>query len=290
METLLGHETFEACIRMFVGAPQPLWAYGKHHSGKKLWTPIIRAIAADPGHRLFAATFDDTLSFADEATIEAIVGRMPADELPKAFAAMLAAKVRTVGDWHCEARVSLLERGELAGLLDDWLCRIDQKLHGILEDVRDSKQWLASSRFAKQVHEMLRADLTALTELHRMLDVVEMIEAASQAEERTEANVTLALSMLFDEQIKRIDANPPRLHGTWSRIVGLAKEFNASGETKDRIEVQRLAAIERHREFRGAEKDDDADVMLEGWVNLAQDAPCRATSGMHRIQRSCNEE
>lgn len=275
LETLLGHERFEACIRMFVGAPQPLWAYGKHHSGKKLWTPIIRAIAADPGHRLFAASFNETLSFADEATIEAIVGRMRADGLPRAFAAMLAAKVRTVGDWHCAAWVSLLERGELAGLLDDWLGRIDQKLDGILEEVRDSRQWLASSRFAKQVHKMLRADLIALTELHRMSDVAEMIDAASQAKGTTEENVTLALSMLFDEEMKRIDANPPRLHGTWSRIGGFAKEFYASADMKDRIEVRRLAAIERHHELRRTEKEYGAGVTLEGWVDLAQNARSR---------------
>ncbi len=278
METLLGPEGFEACIRMFVGAPQPLWAYGKHHSGKKLWTPVIQAIATDPGHRLFEAAFDDTLSFADEATIEKIVCRMPPEGLQKAFAAMLTAKVRTVGEWHSEAWVSLLERGEYVGLLDDWLGRIDQRLDGILENVNDSKQWLASSRFAKQVNEMLRADFIALFELHQMMDVAKKIKATLPAEGRTKENLALVLSSLFDEEMKRIDANPPRLHGTWSRIAVFAKEFKASLEVKDRIEVQRLAAGKRHHEFMRAEKTNCAHVKLEGWVDLARDALSRTAS------------
>ena len=275
MEALVGPGRFEACIRMFVGVPQPLWAYGKHHSAKKLWTPIIHAIATDPGHRLFEAAFDDTLSFADEATIEKIVGRMPSEGLPQAFALMLAAKVRTVGHWHCDAWVSLLERGELAGLIEDWFVRIDQKLDGVLEDVLDSKRWLASSRFAKHVDEMVRADYIALTELYRIADVAARFGTAPQAERRTEENVALALTMLFDEEMKRILANPPRLHGTWSRIGGFAKEFNASAETKDRIEAQRLAAVERHHELRRGEKDYSVGIALEGWVDRTQDARSR---------------
>ena len=141
-----------------------------------------------------------------------------------------------------------MERGELDGLLEDWFVRIDQKLDGILEDVLDSKRWLASSRFAKHVDELVRADIIALTELHRIADVAARFRTAPQAERRAEENVTLALTMLFDEEMKQILANPPRLHGTWSRIGGFAKEFNASAEMKNRIEVQRLAAVERHHE------------------------------------------
>jgi len=272
LEALLGPDRFEACIRMFVGVPQPLWAYGKHHSAKKLWIPIVHAIAADPRHRLFEACFEDVLSFADEATIEKIVGRIPSDGLQKVFATMLAAKVRTVGEWHCEAWVSLLERGELAGLLENWFVQIDQKLDGILEDVLDCKQWLASSRFAKPVHEMVRADFIALTELHRISDVAASFETAQQAEGRKEENVVLVLTMLFDEEMKRILSNPPRLHGTWRRIMGFAKQFNASAETKDRIEVQRLAAIERHHELRRTKMDSSAAIQLEGWVGLTRES------------------
>ena len=279
LEALLGPDRFEACVRMFVGVPQPLWAYGKHHSARKLWIPIIHAIAADPGHRLFEACFEDTLSFADEATIEKIVGRIPSDGLQKAFATMLAAKVCTVGDWHCEAWVSLLERGELAGLLEDWLVRIDENLDGILEDVIDSKRWLASSRFAKRVEEMARADFIALTELYRIVDVAARFDTAPNVEEKNEDNVALALTILFDEVMKRILANPPRLHGTWSRIMEFAKQFGASAETKDRVEDQRLAAIERHHELRRTKMDSSATIQLKGWVDLTRNSHVHSAGG-----------
>jgi hypothetical protein len=271
LENLLGADVFEACVRTFVGQPQPLWWYGKHHGNKPFWQPIIRSLATIPTHPLFAAALSNVVSFDDENTIERIVNKIPVDGLTGAFEIMLANKIRTTGGWHCAAWVALLERGEMAEQLDGWLQTIGGKLDTILQGLSDVQRWLANGRFAERVFEMLQSDLRALK---LVIDVANALDDIGSPENEGDEGALdpVKEATLFDAVVTTAIAESPRLMESWSRIGKIGKQFGTSEAVLAEVEKGRLAAIDRHHGLRKAQREYCDDIKLEGWIDTAKQA------------------
>lgn len=270
LENLLGADLLEACVRTFVGQPQPLWWYGKHHGNKPFWEPIIRSLATIPTHQLFDAALSNVISFDDEDTIERIVNKIPVDGLTRAFEVMLVNKIKTTGEWHCAAWVALLERGEMAGQLDGWLKTINEKLDAILQGLSDVQRWLAKSRFAQRVFEMLRTDLRALM---LVIDVANDLDDLDSPEaDGDEAASDPIKRALFDAVVTTAIAASPRLIESWSRIGEIGKQVGSGEAVLAEVEKGRLAAIDRHHGLRTAQREYCDDIKLEGWVDTAKQA------------------
>lgn len=271
LENLLGADLFEACVRTFVGRPQPLWWYGKHHGNRPFWEPIIRSLARIPTHPLFDDALSNVVSFDDEDTIERTVNKIPVDGLTRAFEVMLANKIKTTGEWHCAAWVALLERGEMAGQLDGWLETIDDKLDAILESLSDVQRWLAKSRFADRVFEMLRNDLRAL---RLVIDVAKALDeiGSQETDANDSASDPVKRATLFDAAVTTAIAASPRLMESWSRIGKIGKRCGASEAVLAEVEKGRLAAIDRHHGLRKAQREYCDDIKLEDWVDTAKQA------------------
>ena len=159
----------------------------------------------------------NVVSFDDEDTIERTVNKIPVDGLTRAFEVMLANKIKTTGEWHCAAWVALLERGEMAGQLDGWLETIDDKLDAILESLSDVQRWVAKSRFAERVFEMLRNDLRAL---RLVIDVAKALDeiGSQETDANDSASDPVKRATLFDAAVTTAIAASPRLMESWSRI------------------------------------------------------------------------
>lgn len=271
LENLLGADLFEACVRTFVGQPQPLWWYGKHHGNKPFWEAIIRSLATIPTHPLFDAALSNVISFDDEDTIERIVNKIPVDGLTRAFEVMLVNKIKTTGEWHCAAWVALLERGEMAGQLDGWLKTINEKLDAILQGLSDIQRWLAKSRFAERVFEMLRTDVRALM---LVIDVANALDDLDSPETDRDgaASDPIERAALFDPVVTTAIAASPRLMESWSRIGKLGKQVGSGEAVLAEVEKGRLAAIDRHHGLRTAQREYCDDIKLEGWVDTAKQA------------------
>ncbi|MFT8440005.1 hypothetical protein [Acetobacter fabarum] len=272
IEEMVGKDLFVACVQTFVGRPQPLWRYGKHHGAKALWGPIVRALARDAGHPMFDVAFYEVVSFEDEATVKQVVSAIAVESLPRAFAAMLSIRIATEGAWRCAAWVTLLDRGERANLLDVWLPIIDAKLEAILEDFGDLNRWLASSRFADRIAKMLHSDVRALTAFKEICQEIEAMEAKSAAAGRSKTVDPRIMSALFDAELERVEVDPPRLLRTWCRIKDYANRLNASETSRSRVEAQRLTAINRKFALQDAETVTSSAVPLEGWIDTALSA------------------
>jgi hypothetical protein len=267
IERMLGPNLFEACARMFMGSPQPLWWFGKHHRNETVWRPVIRWIATIPEHSLHAAAFSEVASFDDEIELVRVVATVPEKNLDQVFRQLLQLKLATVGDWHKPSWERLLERGRIDGHLDNWFECIEGVLDGVLEDLRDIFDWLGDGDFTRRLLTSLSADIAALHEISGLQRVAASLEAAKDEDAAGFEAVKAALGDILAEQVAKIERDAPRLHGTWSAFQSALRALGAGADIISVVENHRLAALERHHTLR--ERASATVERLRDWIDLA---------------------
>lgn len=271
IERRLGAKLFAACVHMFVGWPQPLWWYATHHSDSPDWTRVIRHLARLPDHPLHAVAFYEIANFGEHGELAELVGELPDAELPNIFARLLDFKASHVGDWRQQAWQKLLTRAEATGLLDGFLAQIDVELEGILENVPDIRHWLGEGDLALRVLKLVANDAHALIRARNLQKTRALMD--EQLATMDNADTAMAgeiFAGLCADALATFEAEPPRLHGTWSEIGHIFKDVGASAETLAAIEARRLEAVERHHAIRDRFDGAPPEVPLEGWIDQAR--------------------
>ncbi len=271
IEHRLGPALFSACVHMFVGWPQPLWWYGTHHSQSPTWTRVIRHLARTPSHPLHAVAFYEIANFGQKGELAELVSDLPEAVLATTFERLLDFKIAHVGDWRREAWQRLLTRADEAQLLDGFMARIDAELEGILENLADIRFWLGEDDLAMRVLRFLPNDTRAVI---RARDLGEMRaimqEQLAEMDGVDAAMVAKIFAGLCAKELVSLEAEPPRLHGSWSDIQQIFKDAGAEGKTCAAIEARRLEAVQRHHAIRERFEGAPPRFELEGWIDQAR--------------------
>lgn len=270
IQATLGDELFAACARMYVGHPQPLWWYATHHSQNPTWEGVIRHLAASPKHPLHPVGFYELASFGGPGELEDLIRSLPANDLKNAFKHLLDFKTANNGEWRSAAWDRLLTRGQEAGLLNGFLSDINGSLEGILERFRDIRLWLDGSSFETQIIDLLPNDLRALMRLHELQRILETSrDVAANSEQFDEEKLSSVQAALCGNLLTELEANPPRLHGSWSEISDGFKDMGADADTLSKIEEYRLTSAEQHNLARRSARGNPPTVELSGWIDQA---------------------
>lgn len=271
IEQKLGDELFAACVRMYVGNPQPLWWYATHHSGNALWADIIRYLAHMPEHTLHEIGFYELARSGKLGELEGLVGSLPESELSRVFERLLDFKIAHVGDWRSNAWRCLYARAEAAGLSDDFIKNIDVVLEGILEDCTDVWHWIGEKSFEARIFDLLPNDILALVRLRDLKSMHKAMQEAEAAMEQVNKNLLETVFASFcAKELLEIEAKPPRIFGTWGKISDVFKTLGADAKTLSKVEARRLNAFERHNEIRKSARGRPLSVELKGWVHQTQ--------------------
>lgn len=267
IEQRLGEELFAACVRMYVGSPQPLYWYATHHSGNTKWESVIRYLAQKPEHALHSIGLYEIVDSGEQGELAALIEALPEGELSRAFDRLLEFKIANVGSWRSDAWQCLLVRGEAAGLLNDFIKKIDAVLEGVLESCADIRHWIGEGSNADRILDLLPEDIRAYDRINNLQRIHKaMQEAEASNEQITEDLLRPLITELCNKELFEIEENPPRIMGTWNIISKVFKTLGADAKTLAQIKTLRLKAISRHSAIRKSARGEPPKTVLTGWV------------------------
>ncbi len=267
LEASLSAGQFNACVRVFVGSPQPLWALATHHSAETLWAPVVDGLARRPEHPLFPAALLELARGEDIASLCAAIEVLPDGALDQAFSWLLERKVVAVAFWLQKVWIALLDRGLRAGRYEAWFDRIDRAAPAIVERLGDVRLWLGDTVHAERLMGALTADLRAMNRLGNLVTMLEMVsDAGGPAAGSSEDIRTSVKAAVLETFVRSVADEPPRVLGVWSSIGEVFRREAAPQDLSDRLEVLRLEALKHWSDLKAAARTEAPYVPLEGWI------------------------
>lgn len=271
IELGIGPKLFSACVRVFVGWPQPLWWFATHHSQNPTWKRVIHYLGHAPSHPLHAEAFYEIASFGAEGDLADLVTNLPASALGDTFDRLLDFKIAHVGDWRRDAWQRLLTRADEEQLLDSFIERIDAELEGILEKLADIYHWLGKEGLAERILGLLPNDAKAIIRARNLLECYKGMQTKAEEMEREDPMPMAEIfARLCAEEWVRLESEPPRLHGSWGEIGKIFSDIGAPAETCAAVEIRRLEAIDCYKAIKERFEGAPPKVELEGWIDQAQ--------------------
>lgn len=271
IEQVLGEQLFSACVRMYVGNPQPLWWYATHHSSNPSWADIIRYLANTPEHALHEIGFYELADFGEPGELEELIGYLPESELPKVFKRLLDFKIAHVGDWRSDAWRCLFARVEVAGLEKSFFKKIDAALEGILEHCTDVRHWVGQGPFEARIYDLLPNDFLSLVRLKDLKKMHQTMQDAKAIVEDVDEDLLGAVFAAFcAKELLEFEAKPPRIFGTWTEISNVFSMLGADKETLAKVEARRSEAVKKHNDIRKGARGGPPLVDLLGWAHQTQ--------------------
>ncbi len=276
IRAILGEPLFHACLHTFIGAPQPLWWLGSHHSSSGAWARTVLWCAGACDRPLFAMTLEDVISNGEEDELTDLVERAAVDDLPRFFDTFLHQKTLENGNWRSIAWGRLLDRGVEAGLIDVWFQEIVSVAPFFLNHLRDIRFWLGEGPHAQRLVEALADDISAyklLGNIRKFEELTTMFEEHAairdhefdedeEAEDKKYSTPREFLALLIERLPDLLEKAPPRLHGTWDDIRDALKQFEAPPSALEFALTKRKEVLESRYAARGS-KD---PPVLAGWV------------------------
>ena len=270
----IGEPLYRASLHVFLGAPQPLWWIGGHHSRSQAWQAAVLWSASGRTRPLHALALKEVVAddLDDQILIDLIDDVAPKD-LSALFEIFLDRKIEENGNWRQRPWIRLLDRGEEAGFLDDWFDLIDPVAPAILHSLSDIRYWFGDGPHAERLMNRFRNDLLALLAVRAVLDFADVQRSLLKGESvddeddaelgGNEKIITIA------EMLKPLDLiadrTPPRLLETWRRMRDTMERFDGPADAVERMEAGRLKAIHDHFEERRAHLPEDQSALV-GWI------------------------
>lgn len=263
----LGEPLYCACIHTFIGAPQPLWWLGSHHTKAPAWVEAVQWSAGGPTRPCFQQALDDRIFLVgDDDWLVDLVNQYKVDELPAVFAVFLNRKISDNGNWQTPAWNCLLDRGMKAGLIDDWFVQISDAAPAFLDHLRDVRLWLGNGPHRDRLLAYLDTDVNA----YRLVDAISRsVERCGQSDNEVIEGLTkdrfISKSLEILQYI--IDQDPPRLLGTWDYIAEeLNKHNTLASPIFEWVQNQRSQVLENHMGTHRLAIDMEDQSELVGWV------------------------
>lgn len=271
IESSLGSELFDACIYVHCGWPQPLWWYGTHHASD-LWDRIVLELAGRAEHRLHKLALIEVVSHQSEAATD-VISALPLAALPETYQALLELQAGTNAEWRPQFWRTLVERLLQVKAVEDLVVAIDPLLEGIFDRVEDIRAWLSDGPLAMPVRRLVAQDYEALNAVTKMASILEALDSAEEALVTGAVDAVSAVrTIFFEDFLKRIEENPPRLHGTWGDVQDVLKRANGPEALLVRLENGRQHALHRHFHIRDEYTGWPCEPMLVGWCDATKNA------------------
>ena len=269
---VLGEPLFRACLHVFIGAPQPLWWLGSHHSRSNAWAGAVRWSAGASDRPLFALALEDVISSGEDDELAHLVDHAAAEDLPNFFNTFLRRKKDENGNWCTQAWGRLLDRGTEADLIDRWFEEITAAAPLFLDHLRDIRLWLGTAPHATRLMETLADDVVA----YELLDVIRQTgelavtfdedavifegEAAEIPTPREQHALLIAALRLILERA------PPRLFGTWGDVHDVLKQLDTPATVLEFVQAKRSEALDFRSASRHAARKAQDKLVLVGWL------------------------
>lgn len=281
----LGEALFNASMHIYLGAPQPLWWIGGHHSRSNVWQRAVQWSAGAVSRPLFAAALEEIFDDSDqEEVVLSLIETADRADLQTVFDIFLDREVAMTGSGRSRSWISLLARGEIEGLLDTWFERLVEAAPWAVEHLRETSGWVGNGVYRDRLLDDLKADSQA----YQMIIMVERMETlmapvanrrdmALEQDDETGAkleeddgyedvpDLEETMRNLLAIVRKALETNPPLIHGTWSDLRDVLEKAGAAAEDIEWIEAQRLVAIERHFERRRTLAVEDQSALAD-WL------------------------
>lgn len=268
IEDSIGSDLFDSCIYVHCGWPQPLWWYGTHHASE-LWDRIVLELAKRPDHRLHILSLTEVVSHQSSFATE-LVRHLPLIALPRVYLALLELQAATNAEWRPEFWKVLIERLLQIKSIEELAAEIDPLAEGIFDDIADVKAWLSDGPLSAPVHQLLARDLATINAVVKIASNLETLASMSEEVEQDLAATLVAVrAKIFEGLVEGIEANPPRLHGTWRDVHRALKVLGCSEALLKRVEDGRQEALRKHQQVRDERTGWPCEPLLAGWCNTA---------------------
>ncbi len=279
----LGEALFTASMHVYLGAPQPLWWIGGHHSRSAVWRRAVQWSAGAVSRPMFAAALEEVFDDPDqEDVVLSLIESADRADLQAVFDIFLDREVAMTGSGRSRSWVALLARGEVEGLLDPWFERLVEAAPSAIAHLREVSGWVGDGVYRNRLLDDLTADFKA----YELILMVERMQAlivplvnrlhgtlGPDEEDAPTPNEDgfddlpdpkESLANLLALVRKALEANRPQVHGTWSDLRDGFKRAGAATADLDWIEQQRLISIDRHFERRRTLATEEQSA-LAGW-------------------------
>lgn len=229
----------QACIAVYCGRPQPLWALGKHHSSSPVWIAILEAIAEQPNHPQFEVALENWVLGGHGDRIARVARAGTPQQVKRLFELLLRHKVIGTAQWLSDAWEALLTSAPDAATRNGWLDRMAEAAPAILDDLSETRLWVPNHQ---------RALVDRLATDHTLALLVDMLRALP-LEEAPSTVVETSLSRLAH----LFCSEPPKLTGTCNRARTLLSSSKVNApELLATIEKRHNAILDEARDRKAA--------------------------------------
>ncbi|WP_281664458.1 hypothetical protein [Paraburkholderia fungorum] len=213
-----------AAASIYMGSPQPLWYLGTHHVGKKIWQPVVEAIAALPSHPLFEVAWQDLMFGGDGERVARFVTAIGAEHAQKVFRMMMDEKLRTNGWFMPEAWEALFGLAPDDVTQTEWVEEMASHASKVLDRISEVNQWVPE-KFRTNFLEKL-VDLTYLKIVQDMRSAFADIKTDAEEAESDASNSSQELNELNRALLEKyleilgtlLALRPPQILGTYGTI------------------------------------------------------------------------
>ena len=282
----LGEALFTASMHVYLGAPQPLWWIGGHHSRSPVWRRAVQWSAGAVSRPLFAAALEEVFDDPEqEAVVTSLIETADPADLQTVFDIFLDREIAMTGSGRKRSWVALLTRGEAEGLLDPWFERLVEAAPSAIAHLRELSGWIGDGAYRNRLLDDLKADLRAYQLIGTVEDMQALMvplvrqrdatldagdEDAPEPEDDDEGYDDIpdpkeSMGALLSIVRKALETDPPQIHGTWGDLREVFKKAGAATEHLDWIEERRLIAVERHFERRRTLATEDQSALAD-WL------------------------
>jgi len=213
-----------AAASIYMGRPQPLWYLGTHHGGKKIWEPVVEAIAVLPSHPLFEVAWQHLMFGGDGERVARFVTELGFQHRKKVFRMMMDEKLRVNGWFMPEAWEALFNLVSDEATQTEWIVEMASHASKVLDRIDEVNDWIPEKFRTKFFEELI--DLTYLRIIQDMqslfseikIDVHEVAsDAINSSQEFNEINRGL-IEQYLEILEMLLKLRPPQILSTYETI------------------------------------------------------------------------